>query len=150
MALSFRFGTSTNYVMIDRYMEWGNTNGTSNKLVDIDDNYLINVYHFVQKRIKYGTCVDFDERLLCVIEELFTERGRDIKKYPTFIPYETAEGVWILDDRVATEEEILAHKLGLPMKKAIEDVDASIDKAFNLDLENMSEENVHALCEALF
>jgi hypothetical protein len=118
--LSFKYGTSTDYVMIDRNMTWGNANGSFQRLVDMDGSYLINIYHFVRKRLSMKQFQGFDERLLCVIEELLSERGIDIKKYPTFLPYQLDDGVWMFNGNPATEEQVLAHKLGLPVKEVEE------------------------------
>jgi hypothetical protein len=106
-----------NGVRIDRNMVWGSIHGEKTRIKDMDDEYLINLWHYhdlvanLNNRFSTGSIC-----IRSVIAEVLEERGLDIKDYPTTLPYEN-EGVWMLDGIEATEAQVLAYKLKLPIPK---------------------------------
>lgn len=101
---------------INRDMVWESMHGHKTKLKDMEDSHLINLHHYLTRRaaLPWNNHETFDVSVMKVIVKVLDERGIKIKDFPTELPYEI-DGEWYCNGIKATESQVLAYKLRLPI-----------------------------------
>ena len=106
-------------IAVNKNMVWGSMRGHKTKIKDMEDSYLINLYHYLTQ---IGKVLNYqhkalDEFSLQIVAEVLEERGIDMADYPTPLPYEV-NGEWFYNGLPATESQVIAYKLRLPVPDA--------------------------------
>ena len=106
-------------IIIDRNSRWATMHGENIILKNAEDEHLVNLYfYFIKLGVdRYTNESDFKTRvgqMIEVIVELLEERGININSFKGPVPYEK-NGIWYYNGVLATEEQILKYKLGLPV-----------------------------------